>query len=68
MGKDRSLTTAIHILAALAHQYPNLMSSEDLAVGIKTNPGLIRRVILKLSEQGLVESVKGKGGRRMSIE
>ena len=62
MGKDRSLTTAIHILAALAHQYPKLMSSEDLAVGIKTNPGLIRRVILKLSEQGLVESVKGKGG------
>ena len=62
MSKDRSLTTAIHILAALGYRYPELVSSDDLAVGIKTNPGLIRRVILKLSEHGLVESVKGKGG------
>jgi Rrf2 family protein len=62
VGKNRSLSTAVHILAALGVNDPNLVNSDDLAVGIKTNPGLIRRVLVKLSEHGLVESVKGKGG------
>jgi Rrf2 family protein len=62
VGKNRSLSTAVHILAALGVNDPTLVSSDDLAVGIKTNPGLIRRVLVKLSAHGLVESVKGKGG------
>lgn len=62
MGKDRSYSTAIHILTVLGFHYPELVSSEALAKGLKTNPGLIRRVLLKLSDQGLVISIKGKGG------
>ena len=62
MSKDRSLSTAIHILTVLAYRSPELVSSEFLATGIKTNAGLIRRVLLKLSEHGLVVSTKGKGG------
>lgn len=62
MSKDRSYTTAIHILTSLAFQEGRLVSSETLAKGLQTNPGLIRRVLSKLSDKGLVESVKGKGG------
>jgi len=62
MSKDRSYSTAIHILTVLGFNGPELVSSEALAKGIKTNPGLIRRVLLKLSEHGLVVSSKGKGG------
>ena len=67
MSKDRTFSTAIHILAVLGAHEPDLVSSESLAVGIRTNPGLIRRVLLKLSEAGLVETTKGKnGGSRLA--
>ena len=62
MGKDRSYTTALHILAALAFYPGGLLSSEDLAKSLKTNPGLVRRILLKLSKKGLITSFKGKGG------
>ena len=62
MSKDRSLSTAIHILTILAYRDPELMSSETMALGLKTNPGLVRRVLSKLSDKGLVVSIKGKGG------
>ena len=62
MSKDRSYSTAIHILAVLGIRNPDLVSSEELAMGIRTNPGLIRRVLLKLSKHGLIVSTKGKGG------
>lgn len=67
MAKDRSYSTAIHILTTLAYHAPEMLSSDALAKGLKTNPALVRRVLCKLSEQGLVESVKGKhGGNRLA--
>ena len=66
MSKDRSYSTAIHILSALAVQQPQ--SSASLALSLQTNPGLVRRVLSKLSQQGLVESSKGKhGGTRLAM-
>ena len=62
MSKDRSYSTAIHILTALAYRDPELTNSEDLARSLKTNPGLVRRIMCKLSEKGLVTTIKGKGG------
>ncbi len=62
MSKDRSLSTAIHILAILGFHNSELVSSEFIAKGVKTNAGLIRRLLIKLSDAGLVVSVKGKGG------
>lgn len=38
------------------------MTSEQLADGIGTNPTVIRRLLSKLVEAGLVESFKGKAG------
>ena len=66
MTKDRTLTTAIHILTALAYRQPELVNSEYLANSLQTNPGLVRRVLSKLVKARLVESVKGKhGGYRL---
>lgn len=62
MTKDRSFSTAIHILVSLAYQTPNQVSSEELAAGLKTNPALVRRVLSQLSKGGLVNSSRGKGG------
>lgn len=67
MTKDRSLSTAIHIMMNLAYQSERLVSSEELALGLKTNPGLVRRILSKLSSAGLIETVKGKnGGSRLA--
>ena len=33
-----------------------------MAMGLKTNAGLVRRLLSKLSQHGLVTSIKGKGG------
>jgi len=38
------------------------MTSDQLAEGIRTNPTVIRRLLAKLSEAGLLESFKGKAG------
>ena len=68
MTKDRTLTTAIHILTALARNEPELLNSDYLSNSLRTNPGLVRRVLSKLVKRGLVESVKGKhGGYRLAV-
>jgi Rrf2 family protein len=60
--KDRSFATALHIMTALAFQNGERVCSEYLATGAKTNPGLIRRLLSKLSQAGLVDCQKGKNG------
>lgn len=62
MSKDRSFASAIHILAALAYRAPDLVSSEELALGLQTNPGLVRRLMSRLSSAGLIKTTKGKNG------
>ncbi len=62
MTKDRTLSTAIHILCILGVLRDELVSSTHIAKSLQTNPGLVRRMLLKLSESGLIESTKGKGG------
>lgn len=60
--KDRSFSTSLHILTTLAFHQPERVCSEDLAVGAKTNAGLIRRLLSKLSKAGIVDTLKGKNG------
>ncbi len=67
MTKDRTLTTAIHILSALAYT-DMLLNSEGLALGLQTNAGLVRRILTKLSKSGLIVTTKGKhGGSKLLI-
>lgn len=65
MARDHGYSTALHILASLAFRAPELVSSQVLARGLKTNPSLVRRVISRLSKAGLVRSIKGKNGGNM---
>lgn len=60
--KDRSFATALHILTALAYAYPERLCSDTMAKGAQTNPGVIRRILAKLSKAGLVDTLKGKNG------
>lgn len=60
--KDRSFSTALHIMVSLAYQDGRRVCSEELAQGAKTNPGLIRRILSRLSKAGLVDCMKGKNG------
>ena len=64
---DTRFPVSLHILTALANNRPNLLSSEQLAVGIKTNASFIRKLVVLLASAGLVESVRGKmGGARLA--
>lgn len=61
--------TAIHIMAYLAHKQGSdaLVTSEELADTLKNNPVVIRRLISRLKEAQLVNTVRGKkGGFRLS--
>ena len=59
---DTRFPVSLHLLTVLAHHQPNLVSSEQLAMSIKTNPSFIRKLIVSLSSAGLLESVRGKAG------
>ena len=59
---DTRFPVSIHIMTSLAHSRPELMSSEQLSQGIKTNPSFIRKLVVLLGAAGLVESVRGKAG------
>lgn len=62
MTKDRTLSTAIQILTILAFREGQSSTSEEMAVSLQTNPGLVRRVLAKLAKAGLVETRAGKNG------
>ncbi|MGE5085658.1 MAG: RrF2 family transcriptional regulator [Bacillota bacterium] len=64
---DQRFAVSVHIMTVLSYHKGELMTSETLAAGIRTNPTVVRRLIAKLSEAGLVESFKGKtGGVRLN--
>lgn len=46
----------------LAYNKGEMMTSEELAAGIRTNPTVIRRLVSKLVDAGLLLSFKGKAG------
>jgi Rrf2 family protein len=58
---------AIHTLALLAHQSEKPLKSEYIACLVKTNPVVIRRMLIELSRANLVVSQAGAaGGTRLS--
>ena len=59
---DTRFPVSVHIMTSLAYNQPTLMSSEQLALGIKTNASFIRKLVVSLASAGLVESVRGKAG------
>lgn len=59
---DTRFAVSVHFMTVLAHYQPELLSSEQLAKGVKTNPSFIRKLVVPLAAAGLVESVRGKAG------
>lgn len=61
MSRDAKLSGVLHVLLHLADA-PAPMTSEQLALGLNTNPVVIRRLMAGLREADLVRSEKGHGG------
>jgi Rrf2 family protein len=58
---------AVHVLAVLAYQEGDRVTSASLAGSVNTNPVIIRRLLLLLQQAKLVETCKGAGsGSRLS--
>lgn len=62
MTKDRSLSSAIQIMVILSIQKDVIVTSEMLATSLRTNPGLVRRILSKLASANLIETIRGKNG------
>lgn len=58
---------AVHGLVFLLHK-DRIVTSEELAVNICTNPAKVRKVMAKLKQGGLVSSSEGKGSGYHSVE
>lgn len=62
---DQRFSVSVHIMTAVAFDSADrksLMTSEMLSSSIKTNPAVIRRLVSKLVEAGLLKAYKGKSG------
>jgi len=55
-------TVAVHILSLVAIERNELCTSEWIAESVNTNPVVIRRVIGKLRNAGLIQVRRGLGG------
>jgi Rrf2 family protein len=61
MRRDGRLSGVLHVLLHLAER-SGLVTSEELAKAMATNPVVVRRVMAGLRDQGYVRSEKGHGG------
>lgn len=59
---DQRFSVSIHIMTVLAYHEGELMTSDQLASSVRTNPTVVRRLVAKLVDAGLLESYKGKSG------
>lgn len=62
MQLDTSFTTAIHICVYLERSGNKLINSNELAASIGTNPVVVRRIVSKLKEFGIIRVKVGLGG------
>ncbi|MNK11971.1 putative HTH-type transcriptional regulator YwnA [compost metagenome] len=49
-------------MTILAYHKGELMTSDELASSVRTNPTVVRRLVSKLVEAGMLDSFKGKSG------
>lgn len=60
MKYSTKLSDAVHVLTLIAiHQDDFDLSSTSIAVSVKTNPGCVRQIMMKLRQSGLTSSVAG---------
>ncbi len=62
---DQRFYMSVHLMTALAFdgwEKGKLSPSEQLARSLKTNPTVVRRLIARLADAGLLKAYKGKKG------
>lgn len=62
---DQRFSVAVHVMTVLAFEKcenGNLYTSELLARSVRTNPTVVRRLVARLVEAGVLKSYKGKSG------
>lgn len=62
---DQRFSVAVHVMTVLAFEKcenGHLYTSEQLARSVRTNPTVVRRLIARLVEAGVLKSYKGKSG------
>lgn len=62
MKRNSRLSLALHTLGHMAREPDTLRTSADIAAHAGTNPVVVRRVLGKLREAGLLISEKGHAG------
>jgi Rrf2 family protein len=62
MSTSSRFAVAVHVLALLAMDGEQLITSEYIAGSVNTNPVVIRRILGRLREAGLVIAQSGVGG------
>ena len=62
MPSSTRFAVAAHMLAVLALNRGHTVTSEALAMSVKTNPAVVRRLLGDLSRAGLTSARLGKGG------
>jgi len=62
MQLDTSFATAIHICVYLEKAGKRLVNSNELAASIGTNPVVVRRIVSRLKEFGIIKVKVGLGG------
>ena len=62
MPSNSRFPVAVHVLTALAYKDGESLSSSRLAASVRTNPVVIRRLLIRLGKAGLVETQVGKSG------
>lgn len=61
-GLSSRSAVAIHALAMLANRRGGSLTSAEIADSLGSNPVLVRRVLGRLRDAGLVRSTEGRGG------
>ncbi|WP_455501761.1 Rrf2 family transcriptional regulator [Gemmiger sp.] len=60
MKYSTKLSDAVHVLALIAINQDDFdLSSTSIAVSVRTNPGYVRQIMMKLRQAGLMSSVTG---------
>ncbi len=62
MQLDTSFSTAIHVCVYLEKAGKRLVNSNELAASIGTNPVVVRRIVARLKEFGIIKVKVGLGG------
>ena len=62
MARNSRFPVAVHVLTALAYRDGESLTSSRLAASVRTNPVVIRRLLIQLGKAGLVEAQVGKSG------